>query len=218
MGEVEIVRQQHVIIIHSDLFFYGNAATESLSEQVAANISVQWNEHGHTVSLKGQSFKVHFNIRGFWAPRLTAIDVLANVNPRNNYFRIEPYSHGNISYVDDIGCNTGYFLLDNIINDSTTAAHEYGHTLGLVHPDVLDIRGKGVPGIMYPRGTITDPAFQYSPLAQPLAPGGTMNPFFRKVLPPDIEALKLHRLQYNENGMAMIGDFSSVWHEAEVKY
>ena len=49
------------------------------------------------------------------------------------------------------------FLVDNLKQTSTTAAHEYGHTIGLVHPDVLDLRGGRELGIMYPRGTICDP-------------------------------------------------------------
>ena len=102
----------------------------------------------------------------------------------NNYFRVEEFSESHISFVDGIGSNTGYFKLDNLLNNSTTAAHEFGHTLGLLHPEHLDIRGKGAPGIMYPRGTIVDPHFQYDPDAEPAATGGTMNPFHRKVLQP----------------------------------
>jgi hypothetical protein len=45
-------------------------------------------------------------------------------------------------------CNSGYYLLMKIrYEGSTTAAHEYGHTIGWDHPDELDIRGEGVPGI-----------------------------------------------------------------------
>ncbi|MBI2730486.1 MAG: hypothetical protein HYX40_07020 [Sphingobacteriales bacterium] len=118
-----------------------------------------------------------------------------------------------ISFVDDIPCNTGYFKLDNLLNNSTTAAHEYGHTIGLKHPELLDIRGEGQPGIMYPRGTICDPHFQYDATAEPLAPGGTINPYKRKVLQKDIDALKLHRLSFDKNGKAILGDFSSIGHD-----
>ena len=154
-----------------------------------------------------------FDITGVWAKALTPEMVFENTDPRNNYFRIEEYADGNISFVDGINSNTGYFKLDNLLNNSTTAAHEYGHTIGLDHPKMLDIRGKGTPGIMYPRGTIVDPIHQYSPIAAPLAPGGTMNPFSRKVLQEDIDNLKLSRLGYNRNGIAIIGNFTSIWHK-----
>jgi hypothetical protein len=66
---------------------------------------------------------------------------------------------------------------------------------------------------MYPRGTIVDPAFQYDPAAQPLAPGGTMDPHKRKVLEEDVQALRFDRLHFT-GPLAIIGGFSSVWHEA----
>jgi len=143
-------------------------------------------------------------------------EVYSNTDPRNNYFRIEEYAMGNISFVDDLPGNTGYFKLDNLLHHSTTAAHEFGHTLGLKHPAVTDIRGKGQPGIMHPRGTICDPAFQYDPQAAPGTKGGTLNPFKRKVLQADIDDLKLHRLSFNNRGIAVVGDFSSVFHEAHI--
>jgi hypothetical protein len=143
--------------------------------------------------------------------------VFENTDPKNNYFRIEAASPVQVSFVDGIGCNTGFFLLQNLLQDSTTAAHEYGHTLGLRHPLIVDIRGRGVPGIMYPRGSIVDSAYQYNPaaLAGDNTNGGTMNPFARKVSQQDIDDLRLHKLRFNKNGFAVVGEFSSQWHGAD---
>ena len=212
MGEAEI--KDRTIIIHSVLFFYGSQANDALSTQIASDIAHHWNEPRATVQLHHTTYRVVFDIEGIWSKCLTPEMLFENTHPRNNYFRIEKFAHGNISFVDALNCNTGYFLLDNLLNNSTTAAHEYGHTLGLDHPPVLDIRGKGVPGIMYPRGTWTDPEFQYSPVALPGEAGGTMNPFTRKVTQQDIEALKIHRLNFDETRFPVIGGFSSIWHEA----
>lgn len=215
MGEAEL--QQSSIVIHSTIFFYGSAATDALSAEIAKDIADHWNEPRGVISIGGKTYRVIFDIEGVWAQSLTPEMVFENANPRNNYFRIEAFAgtgFNAVSSVDGLGSNTGYFKLDNLLNHSTTAAHEYGHTLGLDHPKLLDIRGRGVPGIMYPRGTIVDPPFQYSPIAKPGQPGGTMNPFFRKVLQQDIESLRIHRLRFNRDGFATLGDFSSVWHEA----
>nr|MBA2330922.1 peptidase M10 [Flavisolibacter sp.] len=89
--------------------------------------------------------------------------------------------------------------------------HEFGHTLGLDHPKYLDIRGKGVPGIMYPRGTLVDPPYQYDPEQRPGLKGGTLHPQYRRVLKEDILNLKLHRLNYRNN-KAVIGAFTNVYH------
>ncbi len=99
-------------------------------------------------------------------PDLKPETVWYNDDPKLNFFRVEDYATGNISFVDAIGSNTGYLKLDNLLQTSTTIAHEYGHTLGCVHPQILDIRGGLEPAIMYPRGTICDPSLQYDPNAK----------------------------------------------------
>jgi hypothetical protein len=214
MGEAEWIKSASRIIIHSDFYFYGEAATRELAETIAADIANHWNEPAGIILLKNIPHYVEFIIRGYYEIDLPPENVWFNTNPRNNYFRIEEISPVHVSFVDGIKCNTGYFKLDNLFNNSTTAAHEYGHTIGLDHPEILDIRGMGQPGIMYPRGTVCDPLYQYDPAAEPLKPGGTINPYTRKVLQSDIDHLRLHKLDWN-NGFAVLGDFSSIYHGKE---
>jgi hypothetical protein len=212
MGTVEL-SDPGTLLIHSHLIIYGNAATESITSLLREEIETMWNEPQGTVLLDDQFMTVTFRITAAYKPEIADQEIIANMDPRNNYFRIEEYVMGNISFVDGLGCNTGYFKLDNLYKGSTTAAHEYGHTLGLEHPRDLDIRGEGVPGIMYPRGTLVDAQFQYNPAgrAGDSNNGGTMNPIHRRVRQQDVELLNLHRLDYN-NGTAVLGEFSSVWH------
>ncbi len=216
MGEAELDKNNLVLNIHANLIFYGNAANEILAKQIATDVAAHWNEPAALVRIQHEWYKVNFVINGFYVATITDIEVYENIDPRKNYFRIEEFAKGNISFVDDVKSNTGYFKLDNLLNNSTTAAHEFGHTLGLDHPANIDIRGKGIPGIMYPRGTIVDPPFQYDPAAAPGAQGGTMNPFTRKVLLTDIEDLHLNDLSFDTNSHAIVGEFSSVWHDAHI--
>jgi hypothetical protein len=216
MGQAELQPENNLIIIHSAIYFYGNAANDSLSTQIASDTANHWNEPGGKAVIKRMIYLVVFQIDGIYEPHLTPETIYNNTNPRNNYFRIEEYAYGNISFVDGLGSNTGYFKLDNLLNNSTTAAHEFGHTLGLAHPKYLDIRGQGQPGIMYPRGTLVDPQFQYDPTVPAGVKGGTLNPFTRKVLQSDIDDLKLNKLDFNKEGLAILGDFSSVWHDAQL--
>jgi hypothetical protein len=215
MGEAELQIISQKLIIHSVFFFYGDSASNDLSLRIANDISTHWNEPAAKVRISNNLYDVQFDIEGVYEPDIDPEKIWYNDNPRFNFFRIENFANGNISFVDGIGCNSGYFLLDNLLQTSSTAAHEYGHTLGLEHPNKLDIRGLGVPGIMYPRGTICDPGFQYDPAAEAGKPGGTLNPMYRKVLTTDIEALKLHRRLFT-NGRAMVGEFSSLYHEKHI--
>ena len=211
MGEAEINIENRSIVINSHIITYGNAANEALTESIRAEIETMWNEPKAAIQIKGNTFFVSFKITAELNIAIDEMEVLSNTDPRNNYFRIEEYARGNISFVDDIGCNSGYFKLENLYAGSTTAAHEYGHTLGLRHPVDLDYRGKGVPPIMYPRGTLVDAMFQYDPSKPAGVTGGTMHPMYRKVFAEDIVALKLERLNF-KNGKAIIGDFTNVFH------
>lgn len=214
MGEVELKDDR--IVVRAHIILYGSAASALLASDMAFAIQRHWNEPQAMLNINELTLPLKFEIWGSYQPALTDLEVISNLDVRKNYFRVEFFSSQHISYVDGIGCNTGYFKYDNLLNGSTTAAHEFGHTLGLVHPKVLDIRGKGVPGIMYPRGTITDPAFQYDPAVKPLEPGGTLNPFKRKVLIEDIDMLHIDRLKF-KNNKAILGEFSSVYHQPEAE-
>lgn len=211
MGEVEIDTIHQSIIIHSHIITYGNAADEKLTENIRDEIETMWNEPKAIIVIKRSSFNVVFKISAELNSGINEIEILSNVDPRNNYFRIEEYASGNISFVDGIGCNTGYFMVENLYKGSTTAAHEYGHTLGLEHPADLDYRGKGIPGIMYPRGTLVDPQFQYDPSKPAGVTGGTMHPMYRKVFAEDVVMIKLEKLSF-KNGRSIVGDFTNVFH------
>ncbi len=217
MGVAEINERSKELIIHSVFFFYGNAANDQLSVQIAKDMSDHWNAPAAEIWVRSKLYQVKFRIEGIWARSLTAQVVIENLNPYHNFFRIEEYSTGNISFVDGIGSNTGYFQYDNLLNNSTTAAHEYGHTLGLKHPHILDLRGSGQPAIMYPRGTLVDPEFQYEAAKPAGQPGGTINPWLRKVSYSDVKDLRLESLHFDKEGKAIIGGFTNFWHEAHSK-
>lgn len=218
MGEAELRPNNNLLIIHAVINIYGDAANDALGSQIAKDIENFWNQAEGKVILREnwfskKTYDVKFNLTGKYDRELTPEMVFKNTNPRNNYFRIEEYVSGNISFVDGLNSNTGYFKLENLLDNSTTAAHEFGHTLGLEHPHDLDIRGMGTPGIMYPRGTWVDPQFQYYPEVAPGEKGGTLNPFTRKVLQKDIDDLHLNQLSFDENGLATVGGFTSIWHQ-----
>jgi hypothetical protein len=216
MGSAELDSMHDKLIIYSHIITYGNAADPVITELIRDEIETMWNEPEAVIFIDDKGILVTFVITAASQPVIAPEEILGNTDPRNNYFRIEEFAGGNISFVDGVGSNTLYFKRDNLYKGSTTAAHEYGHTLGLDHPHNIDLRGKGIPGIMFPRGTLVDPQYQYNPAgrAGDSNNGGTMHPQYRRVRAQDIEQLKLHRLDF-EIGRAIVGDFSSIWHPAD---
>ncbi|NCU06142.1 MAG: peptidase M10 [Chitinophagaceae bacterium] len=212
MALAQLIQSSRLLVIHSHIHLYGDAASEQLSKQVADDIASHWNQPQVFVPIGDEAYKLFFDIQSFYTPHIQPEEVAANADPKLYYFRVEEVSPFDISFVDGIGSNTGYFKLANLLQTGTTAAHEFGHMIGLDHPKQLDVRGQGVPGIMYPRGTLCDPWFQYNPDAEPGSVGGTLDPKHRKVLLDDIEQLRLHKLKFNAKGFAVLGDFTSIYH------
>ncbi len=215
MGTIEIDASDKIITISSNIICYGNAANYDVTAQIAAEIEMMWNEPNGIIEIHNTTYFVRFNITSQYYSFITAKSIIENQNRKNNYIRIEEFSKKNISFVDAIGSNSGYFLLANLYKGSTTAAHEFGHSLGLLHPTELNIIGKGRPSIMYPRGSLVDQEFQNDVTAQPAGPGGTLNPQNRKVMQVDIDNLQLKKLIENE--IFMIGKFTNKYHDAHVK-
>jgi len=217
MGLVEFDKEHLGLLIYSHIITYGNAATPEITEQIRDEIESMWNEPRASLTFEASRFEVVFRITSAFFPAITPIEIYQNLDPRNNYFRIEEFAHGNISFVDGLGCNSGYFKLENLYKGSTTAAHEYGHTLGLDHPKQLDIRGEAFPGIMYPRGTLVDAQYQYDPTKPAGVTGGTMHPMHRRVKQKDIEGLKLQNLGFSD-GKGTLGEFTNIyhWNHAEI--
>lgn len=215
MGILEINHESLQLIIHSHIFLYGNCISEEVRFNIEEEINTLWNEPRALVWYNKEPYLLLVDVKVFLFKNLKPEDILSNTNPRNNYIRIEATAKGNISYVDGVCSNTGYFLLENLYKGSTTAAHEYGHLLGLEHPHDLDIRGKGRPGIMYPRGTLVDAIYQYDPAAKAGEKGGTMYPIHRRVLQHDVDLLQLQA--YFKGGGRVIGKASNKYHEVELK-
>src|SRR5215467_4779267 len=114
MGEAEINITGKTLTISSHIITYGGQATDELTERIRREIDLMWNEPNGLIYLENNYYKIIFRITAETKKEISELDVLLNDDPRNNYFRIEKFARGSISFVDGLGCNSGYFLVENI--------------------------------------------------------------------------------------------------------
>ena len=216
-AKVTVNTHSKTIVVSATLVFYGECASAAIATQTAADIQNGWNEAHGTVKLGNTTYNVIFKIKGEyrdvsgWLGLKRAelkLEMAKNTDPEINYIEVVKYAtKGSIPGISnfDIGGNRGEFQYNNIQGSGTTTeAHEFGHGLGLKHPD-RDLRKKGQPGIMAPRNTLVDPKYQYNPKAKPASRnGGTLNPAKRKVTQEDIDNLKINKLHFKD-GKAYLG-------------
>jgi hypothetical protein len=211
-ANVHFLHSKKIILIKSVIFIYGQEATKAVAKQMSFNINWHWNYPKATTLVRGKVYKVRFLIVTLYYPRLPQSIVKANAFQSNLFVRIEPKTELGVSLMDSIGANTGFFMLPNIAyKGSSTEAHEYGHALGLWpgtatgHPIDTDYRGKGIPGIMHPRGTLVDANLQYKPEVPAGEPGGTLHPDFRRVNQHEINVLMSLIKQHYFTSQATLG-------------
>lgn len=99
MGEAELHIEKAQLYIHSHFIFYGGAATPELAEQLRDEVETLWNEPAVQLAFDKTIYTVNFRITAEVQHGMLDVDIYQNVDPKNNYFRIEPFILGNISSI-----------------------------------------------------------------------------------------------------------------------
>ena len=199
------------VLISSKLYLYGSEANQEIGERIIEEINRMYNEPNAIVNVAGKLLRVVFDISYEIISSASALEMAAaNADFKNNFIRIENENIITRSFMGfGLGDNAGHWLTTDNLGTSTTAAHEFGHSLGLDHPENADFRGSSFPPpIMAARGSLVDPQYQWDPKAKAGAYGGTMNPMYRKVSKVEIELI-MEGLTFEETDTYYIGYLSN---------
>jgi hypothetical protein len=208
---INLQYDRNQVIISSKLFLYGSEANQRIGELIIEEINRMYNEPNATLSLNGRLLQVVFGITYEIISPSEALEMsMRNDDYQNNFIRIENQNVITRSFMGHgLGDNAGHWLTTDNLGTSTTAAHEFGHSLGLDHPANPDFRGSpSPPPIMAARGSFVDSKYQWNPLVKAGEFGGTLNPKYRKVSLEEIDLI-MEGLTFEETDIYYVGYLSN---------
>lgn len=189
------------LVFESHLYLYGDV-TEELAKSIEAEINKVWNNGVPQALLGGTAYTLKFSVTtSVLSEKEVRFKAEAFNDGRANFIRILDRPNSVVSSSFMIGnSNSGLWLKSQRLGLSTTAAHEYGHSIGLNHPDNESFQGP--PRLMITDFYAVDPQYMVN---------GKLDLRMRRVTQLEVQELQLDKLKFNPAGVASIGSFKTVF-------
>jgi RHS repeat-associated protein len=159
------------ITIRSHFYVYGSGATPNHARELAHQIQTLWNEANGVREVEGVKYKVQFQVTAqYVSERDAAIFAEKNDLDRDfsiNFARIEEgYTGPPMSDPASISGANSMILSPSQLANLTSAAHEFGHGLGLWEHTLDWSKIEGQPGIMATVRNLVDLQYTNNPNAK----------------------------------------------------
>lgn len=190
-----------------------------------------WNAANGVATVNGKEYKVLFSVTAEVVSEESALSHASANKQLNdfsmNFVRIEDGFSGPAQvYPNAKGTNSIIMSTSHVCDNATTAAHEYGHSLGHTKHEPYGQKIDGQPNIFSSRHNPVDAEYTMDPSQGPtqmtmkdgkIIPSSVVNPMDtgkREVTQKDINYLNLRNINIDAFGKANIGSIDNVIFDA----
>jgi hypothetical protein len=199
------------LTLRSHLYLYGQV-DELLATQIADEINLVWNENNHKVEIDQKLYQLIVRVTTSVVSVNQAI-AFARLNPLalNNFIRINSFPNDSIPVPFILGnTNSGIWISSFNLGKSTTAAHEYGHSLGLNHPLDEGLH-MGTPRLMITDYYPVEAKYWLNPNAFSGDELARLDLNNRQLTKADVRELGLEKLNFDQQETSTIGKYDFIF-------
>lgn len=197
-GEPIFDEKKKTVTINSTFIAYGGEA-KNYAAKFASNVAKKWNAAGGTVKVDGKEYKANFKVSVLIVSEAAAKELAStNKDPKINFVRIEASDQSsNVGKKDTDGGSNSFYINTKQLDEtnSTTAAHEYGHSLGLNGHTSEGNFLEGQPDIMSTKNTLVEEIYSTNPPipASNGKEGYRLDTQYRNVLQSNLDGININR-------------------------